>query len=360
MGNFLNVNDIGNLKSQVTPAVILDASGNIVDFGSIIASSGNVIGPGSSTDNAVVRWDGSGGTNIQNSTLIVSDTGTMTNTVSGNGFLGTIALPFSGVVAKIVSTNVIQGPGGGAQNVILYENGQIDAASVGGFNIYAGGGDFNVISYAGQCVIAATSNAILVGGDAFVIGSSAVHITGNTSVAGDITPEASGTRNIGSRNFIFSNVVAQTGNFGTITGLSAITIASDLVPTSSGSSSLGSQANPYAAVYTKLLVQTTGSSGGSAAASGIGAWASWNYVGGTPTASGVYNVASFTDGGVGITTVNYTTNMANTKYAANYTIADSAGVFASLGFLGTTGVQCISRFTATYVDAEINSVSITN
>jgi hypothetical protein len=36
---------------------------------------GNVIGPGASTDNAIVRWDGAAGTNIQNSVAILTDLG---------------------------------------------------------------------------------------------------------------------------------------------------------------------------------------------------------------------------------------------------------------------------------------------
>jgi hypothetical protein len=43
------------------------------------AASGDVTGPGSSTDNALARWDGTGGTAIQNSTVIVTDAGEMTN-----------------------------------------------------------------------------------------------------------------------------------------------------------------------------------------------------------------------------------------------------------------------------------------
>lgn len=39
---------------------------------------GDVIGPGSSTDNAVVRWNGAAGTDIQNSGVIISDTNDVT------------------------------------------------------------------------------------------------------------------------------------------------------------------------------------------------------------------------------------------------------------------------------------------
>jgi hypothetical protein len=39
----------------------------------INATVGNVNGPVSSTDNAIVRWNGAGGTNIQNSSVIIDD-----------------------------------------------------------------------------------------------------------------------------------------------------------------------------------------------------------------------------------------------------------------------------------------------
>lgn len=43
------------------------------------AASGGVTGPGSSTDNALARWNGTGGTAIQDSTVIVTNNGEMTN-----------------------------------------------------------------------------------------------------------------------------------------------------------------------------------------------------------------------------------------------------------------------------------------
>lgn len=41
-------------------------------------ADGDVVGPGSSTDNALVRWDGTTGKLVQNSTATLSDTGTLT------------------------------------------------------------------------------------------------------------------------------------------------------------------------------------------------------------------------------------------------------------------------------------------
>ena len=37
-----------------------------------------LVGPGSSTDNAIVRWNGTGGTTVQNSAVTIADGGAMT------------------------------------------------------------------------------------------------------------------------------------------------------------------------------------------------------------------------------------------------------------------------------------------
>lgn len=52
-------------------------------------NSGGITTPGSSTDNAIVRWDGTGGTAIQNSAATISDTGTLTTTLIDNTPIGT-------------------------------------------------------------------------------------------------------------------------------------------------------------------------------------------------------------------------------------------------------------------------------
>lgn len=43
----------------------------------VTSTDGGVIGPVSSTDNAVARWDGTGGLQIQNSTTLINDSGHM-------------------------------------------------------------------------------------------------------------------------------------------------------------------------------------------------------------------------------------------------------------------------------------------
>lgn len=68
----------------------VNSSGVISQTGSACGSGGSGIPTiGSSTDNAIVRWDGSGGSAVQNSTVIVGDTGNIT----GVGTLNTHTIP---------------------------------------------------------------------------------------------------------------------------------------------------------------------------------------------------------------------------------------------------------------------------
>jgi hypothetical protein len=57
----------------------------------LVDSTAGVVGPGSSTDNAVARFDGTTGQTIQNSLVIVSDAGLLTapSLAATNGATGT-------------------------------------------------------------------------------------------------------------------------------------------------------------------------------------------------------------------------------------------------------------------------------
>lgn len=51
-------------------------------WGSVGAAAGDVTGPASSTDNAAVRFDGAGGKTLQNSVVLIGDTGAITGAIS--------------------------------------------------------------------------------------------------------------------------------------------------------------------------------------------------------------------------------------------------------------------------------------
>lgn len=69
-------------------------------------SSGSVVGPGSSTDNALARWDGTTGALLQNSTIIVDDTGGLTGAQTVTiGATGTVtgSLNLKGITSGTVT-----------------------------------------------------------------------------------------------------------------------------------------------------------------------------------------------------------------------------------------------------------------
>lgn len=75
-----------------------DGNGNL----SFVTSS-NMTGPGSSTDNAVVRWDGTTGSVVQNSTALLTDAGQLT--ISGL-ILGALTYPSTdGTVGQAITTD---------------------------------------------------------------------------------------------------------------------------------------------------------------------------------------------------------------------------------------------------------------
>jgi len=64
--------------SLIFPNASLISSGTQVSIVFPTAASGTIVGPGSSTDNALVRWDGASATVIQNSNAILTDAGALT------------------------------------------------------------------------------------------------------------------------------------------------------------------------------------------------------------------------------------------------------------------------------------------
>lgn len=80
-GKFTDLTDVPNSYTGNTLKYVrVNATGTGLEFvagGGGGGGSGDVIGPGSSTDNALVRFDGTSGTVIQNSIATLTDTGTL-------------------------------------------------------------------------------------------------------------------------------------------------------------------------------------------------------------------------------------------------------------------------------------------
>lgn len=67
------------VESSMTDLVDEDQCTFLVSF--VGAENGDVSGPGSSTDEAIVRWDGTGGDTIQNSSVLIDDSDNMSGVV---------------------------------------------------------------------------------------------------------------------------------------------------------------------------------------------------------------------------------------------------------------------------------------
>lgn len=79
-------------------ALVTDGSG-VLSWST--AASGDVYGPGSSTDNAVARFDGTTGKLLQNSVVIVGDTGAVTGVTTLDATIVTATTRFVGVYGGV-------------------------------------------------------------------------------------------------------------------------------------------------------------------------------------------------------------------------------------------------------------------
>ncbi len=102
LANILRVNDliyiVGSDDQATYMVTAVTADPQSVSIAAFI-EPGAVVGPGASTDNAVVRWDGTGGDHIQNSVVIMGDTGAMSGVLSianGAGLVATPSYTFTG------------------------------------------------------------------------------------------------------------------------------------------------------------------------------------------------------------------------------------------------------------------------
>ena len=136
-----------NLKvvgSNPAPATIflehnmLTVGGNHIVLGG--DGSGDVVGPASSTDNAIARFDGTTGNSLQDSSVTISDAGAIkvNGIIDSTGSAGSVATPMLGSVGGLV---VWQAPEsilkfqGGARNVDI---GSGNTTNTGNYNTNSG------------------------------------------------------------------------------------------------------------------------------------------------------------------------------------------------------------------------------
>lgn len=115
MAEFLSTQEILNR--------VFDRTTNKLNISS--TSSGDFVGPASSTDNAIVRFDGATGKLGQNSIILISDTGVLSPGTNDTGALGSTTLQWS---------DLFLAEGG----VINWDNGDVTITQTGNVLTFAG------------------------------------------------------------------------------------------------------------------------------------------------------------------------------------------------------------------------------
>lgn len=110
VSDFLGLSDTPNsYAGQSLKGVRVNAGETGLEFFAS-GGGGTITGPGASTDNAVVRWDGVAGTVIQNSNVIIADTGAIQSSFYGTGVIhtdGSGNFTTSPIVAGDITNNTI-------------------------------------------------------------------------------------------------------------------------------------------------------------------------------------------------------------------------------------------------------------
>jgi hypothetical protein len=139
---------------------------------------GDISGPGSSTDNAVVRWDGTSGGLIQDSSVIVDDSGNVGIGTTSPGSI--LELASTGPVLTLNDTNGVVG--GSQTSRISFEASGTETGTIG---IASGAGFMSVNNKSGSLALLADSNNTSTSSTMTfsVDGSEAVRITSGGTLA---------------------------------------------------------------------------------------------------------------------------------------------------------------------------------
>ena len=244
-----------------------DASGSVIMAlnylsASLNASSGDVTGPGSSTDNAIVRFDGTTGKIIQNTTqVVISDAGVVSSSVGatlGNLILNDdeTSLQLSGALvaqgitaAGIISSSV----GATLGNLILND----DTTSL-------------QMSGAMQAIGEISGGSLAIGGDEFVVsvdglvgggaGGDSYSLAANGQISG-ANAVIAGTNVSGAGNLLGGGLSVGNGA-GTISVAGAFVGSSFQGQSFQGSTFKASSGHISGAVDTSVQFSNTGSAGG--------------------------------------------------------------------------------------------------
>ena len=199
-----------------------------------VTGLGDVAGPASSTDNAVARYDSTTGKIIQNSVVIVGDTGIVTGVTELTASTK-VASPYfdatssaGGALRNASGTAQVQWGAGGGNNVAIDvstnlngTNAQIDISPTGTGHVHikpTGSGSLEIAPTS-----AGTMNNVVIGGTT-PLAITGTTITANTQFSGAGTGLTGGGNLASNVTISLANTAANAGTYGSATQVAQIAV----------------------------------------------------------------------------------------------------------------------------------------
>lgn len=214
------------MLSPGTAGQLLQTQGAAADpkWVSATGGAGDVNGPASSTDNAIVRFDGAGGKTIQNSAVSISDAGAVSTagsvTASGGLITSTQIQATAGGALNLQNSasdaqaNILNIGGAGA-SIIDFRTASTSRLTIGA------AGPVGITSTATATASSAGGGALQVGANVGLSGNAggASYFGGAVTASGDITATGNPTtvfRSTAANNNALAGLVISTGNGGSL------------------------------------------------------------------------------------------------------------------------------------------------
>ena len=209
---------------------------------SLSAGAGGVVGPGGgSTDNAIARWDGAGGATLQDSVVIVGDTGAITGVLTIAADTGSAAAPTYNFTGD-VDTGVFRV---GANQVGIAANGALVAA-IATTGVAVTGLISATTSIAATTTVTAGTGITATTGNIVASTGNITSTLGSVSAATTVTAGTGITATTGNIVASTGNITSTLGSVGaatTVTAGTGITATTGNVTATAGNVVAGSSGN---------------------------------------------------------------------------------------------------------------------